>query len=73
MTLGYTFMNFRFINSLRLYVTGQNLFTITDYSGFDPEVNSQGNSNLQLGVDYNAYPSARAVLFGLNVSFWFKN
>jgi TonB-linked SusC/RagA family outer membrane protein len=69
MTLGYTFMNFRFINSLRLYVTGQNLFTITDYSGFDPEVNSQGNSNLQLGVDYNAYPSARAVLFGLNVSF----
>lgn len=69
MTLGYTFMNFRFINSLRLYVTGQNLFTITNYSGFDPEVNSQGNSNLQLGVDYNAYPSAKAVLFGLNVSF----
>jgi len=69
MTLGYTFGNVRFMNSLRLYVTGQNLFTITNYSGFDPEVNSQGNSNLQLGVDYNAYPSAKAVLFGVNISF----
>lgn len=69
MTLGYTFENIKFMNSLRLYVTGQNLFTVTNYSGFDPEVNSQGNSNLQLGVDYNAYPSAKAVLFGVNISF----
>lgn len=69
MTLGYTFGKVRFMNSLRVYVTGQNLFTITDYSGFDPEVNSQGNSNLQLGVDYNAYPSAKSVLFGVNISF----
>lgn len=69
MTLGYTFTKIPYVSSLRLYVTGQNLFTLTDYSGFDPEVNSQGNSNLQLGVDYNAYPSAKAVLFGLNVSF----
>ena len=69
MTLGYTFTKIPYVSSLRLYVTGQNLITLTDYSGFDPEVNSQGNSNLQLGVDYNAYPSAKAVLFGLNVSF----
>lgn len=68
-TMGYTFKKVKFMNSLRLYVTGQNLFTITDYSGFDPEVNSQGNSNLQIGVDYNAYPSSKAVLFGVNASF----
>jgi TonB-linked SusC/RagA family outer membrane protein len=68
-TLGYTFGKIRFMNSLRVYITGQNLFTITDYSGFDPEVNSQGNSNLQLGVDYNAYPSSKEVLFGVNISF----
>ena len=69
MTFGYTFDKLKFTNALRVYVTGQNLITITDYSGFDPEVNSQGNSNLQIGVDYNAYPSAKAVLFGVNVSF----
>jgi len=68
-SLGYTFENLKFINSLRLYVTGQNLITITDYQGFDPEVNSPGNSNLQLGVDYNAYPSYKAMLFGMNISF----
>lgn len=72
MTLGYTFNKIKFMNSLRVYVTGQNLFTITDYSGFDPEVNSQNvsnNSNLQIGVDYNAYPSAKSFIFGVNVSF----
>jgi len=69
MTLGYTFNKIKFMNSLRLYVTGQNLFTLTDYSGYDPEVNAQGNSNLQLGVDYNSYPSAKAFLFGINVTF----
>lgn len=72
MTLGYTFNKIKFMNSLRVYVTGQNLFTITDYSGFDPEVNSQnvsGTSNLQLGVDYNAYPSAKSFIFGINASF----
>lgn len=69
MTLGYTFTNLKFVSSLRIYVTGQNLITVTGYSGFDPEVNSQGNSNLQMGVDYNAYPSAKAVLFGVSASF----
>ncbi|MEL7585893.1 MAG: TonB-dependent receptor [Prolixibacteraceae bacterium] len=69
MTLGYTFTKLKMMSSLRIYVTGQNLFTITDYSGFDPEVNSQGNSNLQMGVDYNAYPSAKAFMFGVSASF----
>ncbi|WP_436416769.1 SusC/RagA family TonB-linked outer membrane protein [Petrimonas sp.] len=69
MSLGYTFKNIKFMNALRVYVSGQNLFTFTDYSGFDPEVNSPGNSNLQIGVDYNAYPAAKAVLFGFNATF----
>jgi len=69
MSLGYTFKNLKFMNSLRVYVTGQNLITFTDYSGYDPEVNAQGNNNLQLGVDYNSYPSAKAVIFGINAAF----
>lgn len=68
-SLGYTFKPSKGINSCRLYVTGQNLLTFTKYSGFDPEVNSPGNSNLQLGVDYNAYPAARTFLVGVNVGF----
>jgi TonB-linked SusC/RagA family outer membrane protein len=69
MSLGYTFNKTKALSSLRLYVSGQNLITFTNYSGFDPEVNSTGNSNLQLGVDYNAYPSAKTVLFGINATF----
>ncbi|WP_423126927.1 TonB-dependent receptor [Gaoshiqia sp. Z1-71] len=69
MTFGYTFNKIKLMESLRVYVTGQNLITLTDYSGFDPEVNSQGNSNLQMGVDYNAYPAAKAFIFGISASF----
>ncbi|SEJ39834.1 TonB-linked outer membrane protein, SusC/RagA family [Dyadobacter koreensis] len=68
-SLGYTFKPSKGISSCRVYVTGQNLLTFTKYSGFDPEVNSPGNSNLQLGVDYNAYPAARTFLVGVNVGF----
>ncbi|WP_417443150.1 TonB-dependent receptor [Joostella sp.] len=53
--------------SLRVYVTGQNLATITDYSGFDPEANSLGGSNVK--VDYSSYPISRTFLFGINVGF----
>jgi len=68
-SLGYTFKPAKGISSCRVYVTGQNLLTFTKYSGFDPEVNSPGNSNLQLGVDYNAYPAARTFMVGVNVGF----
>ncbi len=56
-----------FLNALRVYVTGQNLFTITDYVGFDPEANSFGNSNVR--VDYSSYPLARTFLMGLTANF----
>ena len=59
------------VNNIRFNVTGQNLFVITDYSGFDPEVNTGGSiDGIQtFGIDRFTYPTPRTVLFGLNVSF----
>jgi hypothetical protein len=68
------------LGAASVYVSGQNLFTITKYKGFDPEVNTYGNAtinggapdydnrNISLGVDYGAYPQAKMILFGLNLS-----
>lgn len=57
-------------NNVRLSVTGQNLLVITDYSGYDPELNTgtSGDSK-SYGIDYFTYPKPRTVVFGLNVSF----
>jgi TonB-linked SusC/RagA family outer membrane protein len=57
------------VNGLRLYVTGENLLTWTNYSGFDPEVNAFGGSNTALGIDFGTYPQTRNLIFGLNLSF----
>ncbi|WP_418603596.1 SusC/RagA family TonB-linked outer membrane protein [Hwangdonia sp.] len=56
------------LNGLELYLSGQNLITWTDYSGFDPEV-SVANSLITPGIDYSAYPKHRTFSLGLNVSF----
>lgn len=76
LTLGYTFNTSKmhiskWVRSLRLYATGQNLFVITKYDGFDPEVNvdRQVQSVVSYGIDYLTYPKARSVIFGLNVTF----
>ncbi len=55
---------------LSVYATGQNLFVITKYTGFDPEVNVDKNINgvPSVGIEYIPYPSARTITFGLNVS-----
>lgn len=50
-----------------VYITGQNLFTITDYKGMDPAVNPNGNANYR--VDFNAYPLSRIVMLGCNIDF----
>ena len=68
-TLGYTFNKIPFMSSLRVYVSGNNLLTFTNYTGFDPEVNTMGNNNLQFGVDYTAYPSSKSFMVGLNAAF----
>ena len=57
----------RFIKSAQVYVTGENLYTLTDYIGLDPAVNPNGNPNFR--IDFNAYPSARTLLFGVKVEF----
>ncbi|WP_116105047.1 SusC/RagA family TonB-linked outer membrane protein [Lewinella sp. IMCC34191] len=57
-------INFR---SLRVFVRGTNLITWTDYSWFDPEVNSFGDSNVALGTDFLTSPVSRTVEFGINI------
>lgn len=72
-TLSYA-LNKDFLSKIRLsrasiYVTGQNLFTITKYKGFDPEVNAFTSSGATLGIDYGTYPVSRAFVVGVNVQF----
>ncbi|WP_255490575.1 TonB-dependent receptor [Dysgonomonas sp. 511] len=72
-TLGYTFptkwTRKAFISRLRTYVSGQNLFCISGYSGYDPEVTSAGNNPMTPGLDWGAYPRSRVFTFGLEVQF----
>ena len=71
LTLGYQIPEqfLRGARSGRVYVTGQNLFTITDYSGFDPEVNSLNGSPSARGLDVGAYPRSRIWNFGVSITF----
>jgi hypothetical protein len=57
------------IKKLRFFVTGTNLFTKTDYLGFNPEVSASPNSSLTPGEDYGAYPLTKSFTMGLNLSF----
>lgn len=72
-SIGYTIKtNFTpYINSLRIYASGQNLMLFTDYSGFDPEANTSVAENdvPSRGVDYTSYPKARTFMFGVKVNF----
>ncbi len=65
--IGYTFTNLtEWLPSIRIYFSGQNLLTLTKYSGLDPEV---GGGTLNQGVDYSTYPQARIFSFGANINF----
>ncbi len=57
------------ISSARVYVSGQNLAIITKYEGPDPEVSSNGNGNLNQGVDRNTVANGRQITLGLNIGF----
>nr|WP_321452512.1 TonB-dependent receptor [uncultured Carboxylicivirga sp.] len=57
------------ISNVRVYATAYNVFCLTNYSGFDPEVSTRRKSPLTPSVDYSAYPRSRQVVFGLNLSF----
>ncbi|WP_216859154.1 SusC/RagA family TonB-linked outer membrane protein [Hymenobacter citatus] len=72
LTLAYSFGNIGSVfKGARVYATGQNLFVITKYDGFDPEINTikrGANQVPSVGIDYLAYPSARTFTFGVNFS-----
>lgn len=76
-SLGYTvpksLLSGAGIRSLRLYVSAQNLLTISDYPGVDPEVAYRSGGaearNTNVGLDYGSYPNAKSVTFGLNLGF----
>ncbi|NMN35119.1 SusC/RagA family TonB-linked outer membrane protein [Pedobacter sp. SG918] len=72
-TLGYTFpkmlANAIKVSNIRIYASVDNAFTITDYKGYNPEVDYSGGSNLTPGVDYGNYPLARAYNLGIKLTF----
>lgn len=57
------------MEKVKLYATSQNFFTITNYSGFDPEVGSFGMDNTRMGYDFGSYPSVRTLIFGASINF----
>lgn len=73
LSLGYTLpseiVKKAHIQNLRFYVSAYNVFILTKYTGFDPEVSSRRNTGLTPGLDYSAYPKSRQLLFGLNLNF----
>jgi TonB-linked SusC/RagA family outer membrane protein len=72
-TIGYTlprsFTNRFYIDRLRIYVGGTNIWTLTDYSGWDPEVNRDGSGNITQGVTYLSPPQVSTVNFGIELDF----
>lgn len=72
-TLGYNldFENVEWISRIRFYVSGSNLLLFTNYSGYDPDVNSDQSKDdvRSLGVDISNYPKARSFMAGINVTF----
>ncbi|MFA9371544.1 MAG: SusC/RagA family TonB-linked outer membrane protein [Labilibaculum antarcticum] len=70
--LGYTFKDLTpWMSNLRVYFSGQNVFTITNYSGLDPEIgaSSSASPSLTQGIDYGTYPQARIFSIGANLTF----
>jgi TonB-linked SusC/RagA family outer membrane protein len=72
-TLSYSFPSSMLskigIKRLQTYVTANNLYTITNYKGMDPEVNQWGNSGSVQGIDWGTYPQSKSFIIGLNIEF----
>ena len=66
-TIGYTLPKVDFIANARIYISAQNPFLFTDYSGFTPELNSDGAPYGTTGIELSAYPNTRTILMGLNL------
>ena len=69
-TIGYNVGQIGAFKNVRFYITGNNLFVITNYSGFDPEVNTPNVADglPSYGIEYIPYPSARSYMLGVNLS-----
>jgi len=72
-SLGYTFPK-KLISKIklkaaRIYVSGSNLVTWTNYTGYDPEVNTNGQNSISSGMDRGAYPTAKTVIGGVSITF----
>lgn len=73
LTIGYTFPSSLIsklgLSNARIYMSGQNLLTFTNYSGMDPEVNATASTALTQGVDFYTMPQPRVVMGGINLTF----
>jgi iron complex outermembrane receptor protein len=76
LSVGYSFNTKRmgisnWVSALRFSITGQNLFVVTKYKGYDPEVNADRSVSgvSSYGIDFLSYPKAKSIIFGLNFSF----
>lgn len=70
-TIAYTFKQMKSIQSLRVYITGSNLFVITPYDGLDPEITTGDNSQAYIDGNVNTvgfYPRSRSVILGVNIT-----
>jgi hypothetical protein len=68
--LGYSLNNLiKDASKLRVYFTAQNPFIFTKYTGFSPEISSDGNPGGTSGVELSAYPTTRNFIIGLNLQF----
>ncbi|MBW2961979.1 SusC/RagA family TonB-linked outer membrane protein [Mesonia aestuariivivens] len=68
-TFGYTLPEIKMVSKARVYVSAQNAFIFTKYSGFTPELNSDGNPYGTTGIELSAYPNTSTFLMGLNLEF----
>jgi hypothetical protein len=72
-TLGYSLPSSMIsklgMSRLRAYVTGTNLITITDYTGYDPEISSFNSNDASLGIDFGSYPTSKTFTVGVDITF----
>jgi TonB-linked SusC/RagA family outer membrane protein len=62
-------MHLKGMTRLQLYVSAQNFFTVTNYSGYDPEISEYASTNLAQGIDFGTYPQVRQITFGFTAGF----
>jgi len=70
-TLAYTLprRSLRVFKTVKLFVSGGNLLTWTDYKGYDPEINSKGDNSMLSGIDNGSIPQYKTYSFGINAGF----